>query len=87
MKTRRRNSRKRPRYPTDLSSKKWELVDALIPAGSPLGRPRTVDMRRVIDAVLYLTRAGCAWRLLPKNHFPPWGTVYGYFLRWSKTEV
>ena len=87
MKTRRRNSRTRPRYPTDLSSKKWELVEALIPAVSPLGRPRTVDMRRVVDAVLYITRAGCAWRLLPKNHFPPWGTVYGYFLRWSKTEV
>jgi len=48
-----------------------------------MGRPREVSMRRVLDAVLYVTRAGCAWRLLPKVHFPAWETVYGYFRRWS----
>lgn len=78
---------KRPRYPTDMSSKKWELLRELIPAESSLGRPRTVSMRRVVDAVLYVSRSGCAWRLLPPVHFPPWGTVYGYFLRWSKTGM
>jgi putative transposase len=44
-------------------------------------------MRRVLDAVLYMTRAGCAWRLLPKAHFPPWETVYRYFRRWSRAGV
>ena len=44
-------------------------------------------MRKVIDAVLYITRAGCAWRLLPQGDFPAWETVYGYFLHWSKTGV
>lgn len=86
-KKRRRNCAERPHYPTDLSSKKWAAVQELIPAAKAMGRPRTVDMRRVVDAVLYITRAGCAWRLLPKEHFPPWGTVYGYFLRWSKRGV
>jgi len=83
----RRNCQKRPRYPTDLSDKKWDAVQELIPAKKANGRPRTVEIRRVLDAVFYITRAGCAWRLLPKHHFPPWGTVYGYFLRWSKAGI
>lgn len=83
----RRNCKKRPRYPTDLSDRKWDVVQEFIPAEKALGRPRSVDMRRVIDAVLYITRAGCAWRLLPQGNFPPWETVYGYFLHWSKTGV
>ena len=86
-KKRRRRCAERPRYLTDLSSKKWAAIRNLITAEKVMGRPRTVDMRRVLDAVLYITRAGCAWRLLPKDHFPPWGTVYGYFLRWSKAGV
>lgn len=70
-----------------MSHQKWEMLRELIPAESTLGRPRTVSMRRVVDAVLYLTRSGCAWRLLPQVHFPPWETVYGYFLRWSKAGI
>src|SRR5438309_6509043 len=83
----RRNGKQRPRYPTDMSDKKWALLRELIPAASPVGRPRTVSMRRVVNAVLYIARSGGAWRLLPPVHFPPWGTVYGYFLRWSKSGV
>ena len=76
--------KKRPRYPTDLSGKKWQCIRELIPAPRALGRPRETNMRRVLDAVFYVTRAGCAWRLLPKQHFPPWETVYGYFRKWGK---
>ena len=74
---------RRPRYPSDLNDRRWRELEGLIPAHGFMGRPREVDMRRVIDAVLYVTRAGCAWRMLPQCHFPPWQTVYGYFHRWS----
>ncbi len=83
IKRRKRHSRKRPRYPTDLNDRRWKELEELIPAQAVMGRPRKVSMRRVLDAVLYVTRAGCAWRLLPKGHFPAWETVYGYFRRWS----
>jgi len=83
-KRKKKSDKKRPRYPTDLNNKKWKLIQELIPAPKPLGRPRETNMRRVLDAVLYVTRSGCAWRLLPKIHFPPWETVYGYFKRWGK---
>lgn len=83
-KKRKRKPNKRPRYPTDINDRRWNEIESLIPVQGVMGRPREVNMRRVIDAVLYITRAGCAWRLLPKNHFPPWETVYGYFRRWSE---
>jgi putative transposase len=82
-----RHPNRRPRYPTDLNDRRWHEIKALIPAQQVMGRPREVSLRRVLDAVLYITRAGCAWRLLPKHHFPPWETVYGYFRRWSRTGV
>lgn len=82
-----RHPNRRPRDPTDLSDRRWREIQALIPTQGVMGRPRQVSMRRVFDAVLYMTRAGCAWRLLPKAHFPPWQTVYGYFRRWSRTGV
>lgn len=82
-----RSSKRRPRYPTDLSKKKWKVVQGLIPAQKTMGRPREVNMRRMLDALLYMARAGCAWRLLPKEHFPLWETVYGYFRQWSKDGI
>lgn len=80
-KTRCRRSR---RYPSDLSQKRWEIIRPLLPGARLGGRPRTVSLRRVINAILYVTRAGGAWRMLPNNGFPPWETVYGYFRRWTK---
>jgi len=71
----------RKSYSTDLTDAQWALIEALIPAAQPGGRPRSVDPREVVDAVLYLLRTGCAWRLLP-NDFPPWGTVHYYYRRW-----
>ena len=70
-------------YPTDLSQEQWDLIEPWIPEAKPGGRPRKVDMREVINAILYVLRGGCAWRLLPHD-FPPWGTVYYYFWRFRR---
>ena len=70
-------------YATDLTDEQWELIAPLIPPAKPGGRPRTTDVREVVNAILYLSRAGCAWRLLPGD-FPLWFTVYGFFRRWKK---
>lgn len=69
-------------YQTDLSDQQWALIEPLLPKAKPGGRPRTVDLRRVADAVLYIVRSGCHWRLLPSD-FPPWQTVYWYFKQWQ----
>ncbi len=70
------------RYPTDLTDAEWRVLEPLIPPARPGGRPRRVDPREIVNAVRYLLRAGCAWRLLPRE-FPPWPTVYAYFRRWE----
>lgn len=69
------------RYPSDLTDQEWVILEALIPPAKPGGRPRTVDMREVINAMLYLDRTGCQWRALPRD-FPPWPTVWTYFRAW-----
>src|SRR5215208_3481661 len=69
------------RYDTDLSDAAWALVAPLLPPARPGGRPRTTDLRAVVDAILYLLRTGCQWRLLPRD-FPPWSTVHHYFRTW-----
>jgi putative transposase len=71
----------RQRYPTDLTDAQWAVLAPLLPAAKPGGRPRSADLREVVNAILYLLRAGCAWRMLPHD-FPPWGTVWAYFRRW-----
>jgi putative transposase len=63
-----------------LSDEQYEYLAALIPAAKPGGRPRSVDMRGVLNAIFYLLRTGCQWRHLPPPPvFPPWQTVYWYF--------
>lgn len=74
------------RYPTDLNDKKWDIINPLLPGALPGGRPRKISVRKLINAILYVTRSGCAWRLLPYG-FPPWQTVYGYYRRWTKNGV
>jgi transposase len=73
------------RYPTDLTDRQWEIVEPLLPdlPSGPAGRPVEHAKREVVNAIFYLTRAGCSWRMLPKD-FPPWQTVYWYFARWRK---
>ena len=68
------------KYPSDLTDEQWALVEPLIPV-YPGGRPRETSMRDVFDAILYLLRSGCQWRMLPKD-FPPRSTVWGYFNEW-----
>jgi putative transposase len=55
----------------------------LLPDAKPGGRPRTISLRQVLNAILYVTRGGCAWRLLPLD-LPAWETVYGYFRDWTR---
>jgi putative transposase len=70
-------------YPSDLTNEQWSLVTTLIlpPDAKGLGRPRDVDLREVINAILYLNRSGCQWDMLPHD-LPPKSTVYGYFAQW-----
>ena len=74
------------RYPTDLTDTEWTLLAPLIPAAKPGGRPRTTDMREVVNAILYSLRSGCQWRMLPKE-FPPHQTVSHYFWTWRRAGV
>lgn len=71
----------RKSYPTDLTDAQWKRIEPLVPPAKPGGRPREHDMRDILDAIFYLTRTGCAWRMLPHD-FPPWRTVYEFFARW-----
>ncbi|MCA1681223.1 MAG: IS5 family transposase [Actinobacteria bacterium] len=69
------------RYPSDLTDAQWALVEPLLSAVRPGGRPEAHARREVVNAILYLVRTGCSWRQLPKD-FPPWETVYWHFKRW-----
>jgi putative transposase len=69
-------------YPSDLTDEQWAVLQPLIPPARPGGRPRKTDMRRVVNALFYVTRQGCTWRALPHD-FPPWKTVYNYFQDWT----
>ena len=71
----------RKAYPTDLSNEQWALIKPLIPAAKPGGRPRGVDLREVLNSILYLSRTGCQWEMLPHDLLPK-STVYEYFARW-----
>jgi putative transposase len=73
-------------YPSDLTDAQWALVAPHIPEAKAGGRPRTTDVRAVVDAVIYLLRTGCQWRQLPCD-FPPWPTVHGYFRGWRMAGV
>lgn len=68
-------------YSTDLTDAQWEVIAPHLPPPGPRGRPRRTDLRAVVDAILYLLRTGCQWRMLPAD-FPPWGTVWWYFRQW-----
>lgn len=80
--TRREYERKTPRYPSDLSDGEWALVAPLIPPARGGGRKREVDVREVMNGVLYVLETGCQWRALPKD-LPPKSTVHDYFMLWE----
>src|SRR6516165_2485664 len=75
-------------YPSDLTDEQWNVLRHLLPKrqAGKAGRGRTVECRDIIDAILYILRSGCPWRLLPHD-FPPWGTVSSQFHRWRKSGL
>ena len=70
-------------YPTDLTDSQWNYIKELIPAAKTGGRPRSLEMRQVINGILYLVVGGIQWRMLPKE-YPNWTSVYHYFRLWSQ---
>ena len=74
-------------YHTDLTDEEWSQIQSLVPqpksGQGKRGRPLKLDRRTLLDAICYIVRSGCAWRLLPKD-YGPWQTVYGYFRQWSQ---
>lgn len=68
-------------YPSDVTDAQWELIELVIPKPKPGGRPRSVEMREVVNAIFYLNRAGCQWDMLPHD-LPPKSSVYEYFATW-----
>lgn len=79
--TRPHYERRCARYASDLTDEEWLLIEPSMPAPRRLGRPPKWPMREIVNALMYLAAAGCAWRLLPKD-FPPFSTVQKYFYRW-----
>lgn len=72
---------KRAAYPSDVTDEQWELVEPLLGRNGVWGRPRTVDLREVVNAIVYLVRTGCQWRMLPHD-FPHPSSVRYYFYKW-----
>src|ERR1022692_1537934 len=75
--------KKPKRYPSDLTDEEWRSIEPLLPRPSKRGRKRTTDLREVVNAIRYMVRSGCEWRMLPV-HFPPWQTVYWWFRRFVR---
>ena len=67
-------------YSTDLTNAEWEYLETHVEAPNKRGRPKTHSSREIFNAIFYVLKSGCAWRLLP-NDFPPWETVYWWFRR------
>lgn len=79
---RHRYDRSTLRYPSDLTDEEWSLIAGLIPPARGGGNKRTVDIREVINGLMYVLSTGCQWRYIPKD-LPPKSTVNDYFLLWN----
>lgn len=75
-----------PVYDSDLTDAEWQQIEPLLPARKPIGKPREVDLREIVNAIFYRADNGIKWRALPCD-FPAWETVYGYFRLWVKLGV
>ena len=75
------HARRSSRYASDLTDREWALIAPFLPSPRPIGRPRTTDLREVVNAVLYIAATGCQWRMVPKD-LPPSSTVQRYFYDW-----
>jgi putative transposase len=84
--TRKQYRRDGLRYASDVTDAEWKLIARLLPKPRRVGRPREVDLRLVLNAMLYILATGCQWRALPKD-FPPFTTVQYYFYNWRDTQL
>lgn len=73
-------------YPSDLTDRQWAILAPLIPPARPGGAPRQVDIRSVVNAILYVLRTGCQWRAMPHD-YPHWFTCYTYHRRWQQDDT
>jgi putative transposase len=76
----------RKQYTSDLTDEEWVILEPLIPAAKPGGRPRSVNMREVMNAIFYVQKTGCQWANLPGD-FPPYSTVFDYYNQWREAKV
>lgn len=76
----------RKAYKSDLTDREWELIKNFIPQAKKGGRPRTVDMREILNGIFYVLKTGCSWEMLP-NDLPPSSTVYSYFRLFQKKGI
>jgi len=74
------------RYASDMTDAEWRLIARRLPPRRRLGRPREVDLRKIVEAILFILSTGCQWRALPRE-FPPYSTVQGYFYAWRDTGL
>lgn len=77
---------KRKKYPSDISDHQWEQIKSILPRRSNMGRPVTVDLREIVNALAYLWRTGCPWRLLPHD-LPHYSTVRMRYDIWQRDGV
>ena len=77
---------KKKRYRSDLTDNQWKLIEPILPGESPLGRPRTTELREVMNALRYMSRTGCQWEMLP-SEFPARSTVFDYFKLWRDEGI
>lgn len=73
----------RKSYPSDLSDAEWQQIEPLLPREKPGGRPRTVNLREILNGIFYVLRSGCQWEMLPHD-LPGSDTVYAYFRKWQR---
>ncbi len=73
-------------YPSDVTDAEWAILEPLIPAVKPGGRPEEIERREIVNGILYVLRSGCPWRMLPHD-LPNWSTVYLYFREWKRAGI
>lgn len=75
-----------PPYPSDLTDEEWKLLEPLLPPPKQTGRKPKYELREIANAIFYLLRSGCTWRMLPRD-LPPWQVVYWHFAKWRSSGV
>ncbi len=73
-------------YQSDLKADEWSMIESYFTRGDVRGRKPVHSRKAIVDAILYIVKSGCQWRMMPKD-FPPWKTVYGHFSHWNKEGV